>query len=207
MYRTNAFSYLFSKLLNKLQFASRRQCDIARGVKIGARSNLIYVKMGAHSFLGPNSTVCNAEIGKYCSVAGNCSIGAAEHPLDALSSSPAMYTAKQKARYRDYAALPKTVIGNDVWIGEACFLKSGVTVGTGAVVGAHSVVTKDIPPYAVAVGVPAKVIRYRFDEPTRELLLRSEWWNWSEKEAADFRAYAETSDDFVPYLQAKEVRA
>ena len=206
MYRTNRISYLFSKLLNKMQFASCKQCDLARSAKVAARSNLILVKMGEHSFIGKNCIACNADIGKYCSIADNCYIGGTEHPIDSLSSSPAMYTAKQKARYLDIAALPKTTIGNDVWLGEKCFIKSGVTVGTGAIVGAHSVVTKDVPPYAIVAGVPAKILRYRFDEPTRELLLRSEWWNWSEKECADFRTYAETSDDFVSYLQSREAQ-
>ena len=207
MYQTNVFTYTLSKILNKLQFASRRQCEIARSAKTAARANLIYVKMDAHSFVGYDCTVCHTDIGKFCSIGNRCFIGATEHPLDSLSSSPSMYSAKQKARYLDIAALPKTTIGNDVWIGESCFIKSGVTVGTGSVIGAHSVVTKDVPPYAIVVGAPAKVIRYRFDEPTRELLLRSEWWNWSKKELADFRAYAETSDDFVSYLKNREAQA
>ena len=67
-------------------------------------------------------------------------------------------------------------IGNDVWIGDEVFVKNGVTIGDGAVLGARSVVTKDVPPYAIVAGVPAKIIRYRFDEPTRQELLRLKWW-------------------------------
>jgi acetyltransferase-like isoleucine patch superfamily enzyme len=69
-------------------------------------------------------------------------------------------------------------IGNDVWIGQHVTILSGVTIGDGAVIGAHSVVGKSIPPYAIAVGNPARVIRYRFDEKTIEMLLKIQWWNW-----------------------------
>jgi acetyltransferase-like isoleucine patch superfamily enzyme len=73
----------------------------------------------------------------------------------------------------------KTVIGHDVWIGCNSVVLSGVTIGTGAVIGAGSVVTKDIPPYAIAYGNPAKVHRYRFDPETIDALLKSEWWRFS----------------------------
>jgi acetyltransferase-like isoleucine patch superfamily enzyme len=72
----------------------------------------------------------------------------------------------------------KCTIGHDVWIGHGAIIMPGVTIGHGAIVGSGAVVTKNIPPYAIAVGVPAKVIKYRFDEPTIQALLSIEWWNW-----------------------------
>jgi acetyltransferase-like isoleucine patch superfamily enzyme len=72
------------------------------------------------------------------------------------------------------------IIGNDVWIGFGCTILSGVKIGDGAVVAARSVVTKDVPPYAIVGGVPAKVIKYRFNEDIIEKLLKLKWWNWKE---------------------------
>lgn len=73
---------------------------------------------------------------------------------------------------------PHTTIGNDVWIGWGVLIKGGVTIGNGAVIGARSVVTKDVPPYAVVAGVPAKVIKYRFEQEKIDLLQQLQWWNW-----------------------------
>ena len=70
-----------------------------------------------------------------------------------------------------------TIIGNDVWIGAKAIIRSGVTIGDGAVIGAGAVVTKDVPPYAIVAGVPAKIIRYRFDEELRKALLAAKWWD------------------------------
>ena len=73
---------------------------------------------------------------------------------------------------------PHTTIGNDVWIGWGVLIKGGVTIGNGAVIGAYSVVTKDVPPYAVVAGVPAKVIKYRFEQEKIDLLQQLQWWDW-----------------------------
>ena len=89
---------------------------------------------------------------------------------------------------------PKTIIGNDVWIGDQCFIKAGVKVGDGAVIGAHAVVTHDVPPYAIVGGVPARVIRYRFDEETINSLLNSEWWNLNDKDLSVFAQYIQNKE-------------
>ena len=73
--------------------------------------------------------------------------------------------------------MPGITIGNDVWIGDGAFIKNGVTIGDGAIIGARAVVTKDIPPYAIVVGVPAKILKYRFSEQIIDRLLNTKWWN------------------------------
>jgi len=124
--------------------------------------------------------ICPAEIspstkiGKYVSIGANCLIGGGAHPIDTLSSSPVFYP-------KDDAVLKKLnepcVIGNDVWIGRNVFIKPGVVIGNGAVVGANAVVIHDVPDYAIVGGVPAKILRYRFNSETIEALLKSKWWD------------------------------
>jgi len=107
-------------------------------------------------------------------VAQNVNIGSSQHPMHYLSTGLLSSKMSESMALND---LPNyTVIGHDVWIGLNAVIMNGVNVGTGAVIGAGAIVTKDVPPYAIVGGVPAKVIKYRFDEETIEQLLSSRWW-------------------------------
>lgn len=127
----------------------------------------------------------NVTIGRYCSIAMHVYIGAYPHPTNWLSTHLFQYDTKMfKTQNKEIPFSQKkvhTTIGNDVWIGTNAIIKSGVTIGDGAIIGAGSIVTKDIPAYAIAGGNPAKIIRYRFDEKKIEQLLDLEWWNMSEE--------------------------
>jgi acetyltransferase-like isoleucine patch superfamily enzyme len=141
------------------------------------------------------SSLNRCTIGRYCSIAPDVVIGPNEHPIDWLSTSiiAEMPGTHDWDAFIDPArtdffranALPfegnakRTVIGNDVWLGNGVFVRSGVTIGDGAVIGARSVVVADIPPYAIAVGNPARVKRMRFDDKTIERLQRLRWWRYS----------------------------
>lgn len=121
-------------------------------------------------------------IGSFCSIGKHVTLGHGEHPLNFLSSSPYFYLdnlgwkRKSAVSHNEYWKMKPIAIGNDVWIGEGVFIKNGITVGDGAVLAAHAVITKDVPPYAVVAGVPAKIIRYRFSADIIEELLRLRWW-------------------------------
>jgi acetyltransferase-like isoleucine patch superfamily enzyme len=138
---------------------------------------------GYEPLCSTKSTV--SEIGAFCSLAGNIGISFGDHPLDLISTSPAFFLSDfgltEKDRLDLVPAQEKIVIGHDVWIGRDVTLLTGVTIGTGAVVAAGAVVTKDVPPYAVVAGVPAKLLRYRFDEETRNRILDSRWWLWPDR--------------------------
>ena len=126
--------------------------------------------MGDYSYICPGTQLTCAEVGKFCSVATGCLIGLAAHHLRGLSTSPVFTERDNPTGFRWTEAHEEDVlrpvsIGNDVWIGARVIVLGGVTIGNGAVIGAGSVVTRDVPSYAVVAGTPARLIRYRFEEP------------------------------------------
>lgn len=133
------------------------------------------------------SILINADVGSFCSIAEGCRIGGGgRHPLDQVSTHKAFYsprkTIKEMEVFTDCTlyddGLRRVCIQNDVWLGQNCLIFEGVSIGTGAVVAAGAVVTKNIEPYAIVGGVPARLIRYRHNDQLRAALLKSEWWNW-----------------------------
>lgn len=140
------------------------------------------VRLGDFSYIAKNSNVSHCKIGKFCSIGPNFCCGLGIHPTKGISTAPMFYsTARQNgitlSKENKVEESKQTVIGNDVFIGANVTALDGVIIGDGAIIGAGAVVTRDIPPYAIAVGVPAKVVKYRFDETTIKELLENQWWN------------------------------
>lgn len=135
-------------------------------------------RIGANTYIGFNCHISKARIGRYVSIADNVLVGPGEHRLDRISTHSLFYDAP-------YETLTEAscVIQDDVWIGAACIIRRGVTIGTGAVIGANSFVNKDVPPFAIMAGSPARCIGSRFHPDTAARILASRWWELPANEA------------------------
>jgi virginiamycin A acetyltransferase len=161
-------------------------------VEVGARAALDDCNIGGHArvtigersiLTGPVRIIAEinpVSIGKYCSLAPDVILWEPLHDMNRLSSYYVFATLFGESWDRDVISKGPIKIGNDVWIGARAIVVSGVSIGDGAVIGAGSVVTSDVPPYAIVVGMPGRVLKYRFSEAIRERLLALKWWDWPE---------------------------
>ena len=164
-------------------------CSVARDVelsqstfgeeaRIAHHASVRVSKIGRLTSIGRYSKITHAEIGSYCAIAWDCTINAINHPYSHLTISAFPYVPYVggfvKERTQEYE---KVIIGNDVWVGAHAVIMPGVRVGNGAIIGAGAVVTKDVPDYAIVVGVPAKIVKYRFAPDVIQRLLQIKWWD------------------------------
>ena len=139
-------------------------------------------RIGSYTYINTNCIFERTDIGSFCSIGPQVMCGMGTHPLEFISTYPGFYTqkitgAKWLGSIHEFADKKNVQIGSDVWIGARAIIVAGVKIGNGAVVAAGSVVTKDVPDFAIVGGVPAKLIRYRFEETMRETITKSNWWD------------------------------
>ena len=197
--------YLYSKFFKiVLQGKSIRNSKVDKTAKIYSGTEFYDSSIGRHSYIGYNSEIHSCDIGAFCSIANGLIVGGAKHPLNWVSTSPVFYdvgggTGSHLGNHK-IESLKRTSIGDDVWIGSRVIIMQGLNIGTGAVVGAGSVVTKDVPPYAIVAGCPARIIKYRFDDDTIRMLLDSRWWNLSDEKLLKYSIYINQPNLFVNML-------
>lgn len=161
------------------------ETDVSDKARIYSPYKFYQTKIGDYTYISENSMVNKTTIGKFCSIGPNFFCGWGIHPTNGISTSPMFYsTGKQNgisfSKVNKIEERKEIIIGNDVFIGSNVIVLDGVTIGDGAVIGAGAVVSKDIPPYAIAIGSPIKIIKYRFTEKQIEDLLRVQWWNFDD---------------------------
>ncbi|MFC5775031.1 CatB-related O-acetyltransferase [Ectobacillus antri] len=169
-YRISLLTYVSSSSVISENVAIKRFCKVRN------------TSIGNYTYLANNVSLINASIGKFCSIGPYVKIGLGKHPTDRFSTSPIFYSPSNSfnvsiVKDTTFVEFEKIIIGNDVWIGANAIILDGVNIGNGAIVAAGAVVTKDVPDFAIVAGVPARIIRFRFDEETREFVGKSRWWD------------------------------
>ncbi len=181
-------------------------------------STVINSSVGLGTYIGDGSYISNAKVGRFCSIAENVRIAIGNHPTSVfVTTFPSFYYNtesqigftfhKDKPIYEGLSNYPdedkkyQVVIGNDVWIGCNSIILGGVKIGDGAIVGAGAVVTRDVAPYSIVAGVPAKVIKYRFTDEQIEFLESLKWWEWPLEKIQNNYLLFSNIDDFIKKIQ------
>lgn len=187
----------------------RGQCRFEGENSVASDVSMRSCSLGRGSCIGPGGAYKFAEIGRFCSFGPDVLIGLSIHPMDRISTSPAFYAIGHQACSLSYATDESVIehkpvqIGNDVWVGSRAVVLAGVTVGDGAVIAAGAVVTKDVEPYAVVGGVPAKCIKMRFSAEQVKQLQDLSWWNWPDEKLRERGDTFLSADAFFSRLDSK----
>ncbi|WP_078706733.1 DapH/DapD/GlmU-related protein [Consotaella salsifontis] len=184
--------------------AELKGVKLGRFAEIGPRCVLREVTVGDFSYFERGGEAIYAKIGKFCSIAANVRINALTHPMERLTTHKISYRPNEYFRYRPVDSAfrerrreARVTIGHDVWIGHGAVIMPGVAIGNGAVIGANAVVTRDVAPYSIAAGVPAKALRQRFPDDIAARVERLAWWDWP----------AETLFEALPEIQTLPIEA
>lgn len=166
------------------------------------------VMIGKYTYGYESSTIAaGTVIGSFCSIASGTKIGLMNHPLDFVSTHPFLYYKSRNFIENDKSIdqKPSPVIEDDVWIGSNVVILPGVTIHRGSVIAAGAVVTKDVPPYSIVGGIPAKLVKYRFDEEIRNKLLKINWSNWEDKKIIKNIEYFYNPVSFIERFESEDM--
>jgi len=165
--------------------ATIRDSQIGSWTELGPHTSLVESTFDDYSYTAGHASIIYTDVGKFCSIAAHVRINPGNHPMERVTQHHLTYRrvqygfgAMDDEAFFEWRRAARCVIGHDVWIGHAATIMPGVQVGIGAVVGAGAVVTRDVAPYHIVVGVPARPFRMRFSAEIIEQLLRIAWWEW-----------------------------
>lgn len=174
---------------------------------------LVNCRVGKYTYVSRSTRLAGCIIGRFCSIAPQVENIGGEHPVkDFVSTHPIFYSKRvshsfvDKDKYQEYKWIDsdkkiQNIIGNDVWIGTGATIMEGIIIGDGAVIAANAHVVKNVPPYAIVGGNPAKIIKYRFEQNQIEKLLKIQWWNMDEQYLRDHADLFSNVDEFLKYIE------
>jgi phosphonate metabolism protein (transferase hexapeptide repeat family) len=165
--------------------AEIRDCVFGKFTVVGVRAVLAEVVLGDYSYFSRGGEAIYTTVGKFTSIGANVRFNALDHPMHRISQHNITYRpneyftgGKIDKNFREFRQSKRVTVGNDVWVGHGAIVMPGISIGHGAVIAAGAVVTKDVEPYAVVAGVPAKRIKWRFETSIRDGLMALAWWDW-----------------------------
>jgi phosphonate metabolism protein (transferase hexapeptide repeat family) len=165
--------------------ATVKNSTLGKYTEVGAGCHVSNSTLGDYSYCVENTQIAYARIGKFANIAAHVRIYASRHPTELASLHHFTYRSSwyfdgeaDNQAFFEWRAEHEISIGHDTWIGHGAVIMPGINIGNGAIIGSNAVVTRDVPAYSIAVGVPAKVIKQRFDDKTIERMEKLTWWNW-----------------------------
>jgi len=165
--------------------ASLTQCTLGSYTEVAGNVKMIDCELGDYSYVMKACNIIYTDIGKFANIASEVRINPGNHPVEWVSQHHFLYRCKlygfadeDRESFFHWRSLQRVTIGHDTWIGHRAIILPGICVGNGAVIGAGSVVSRDVPAYGIVAGVPAKVLRFRFPKAIREAFENIGWWNW-----------------------------
>ena len=179
-----------------------KDTKVGKNVKIYRPSHIKNCEIGDYTYISTNANISITHIGRFCSIGPNLFCGWGIHPTNGISTSPLFYSKQQQngatLAHEDKIEERKLItIGNDVFIGANVTILDGISIGDGAIIGAGAVVSKDIPDYAIAVGSPIRIIKFRFNDNQISSLKRIQWWNFKEEDLQDIEKMFWDIDEFI----------